>query len=285
MNEFKNIDELVYLGPEGTYSQMAAELFVEQNNLSHLKTANIRSIKAIVDYADKNENKIAIVPIENSIEGIVRETIDNLTFATDERLKIVAELVLPVNNCLLATTPIAVENIKNIISHPQALAQCRNYISQKFPTQPHLIEANSTAEAARQLGSRDSSYAAIANKKAAEMYNLNILDENINDDPNNRTRFVVLAKQDTLPTGNDKTSIIFSTKNVAGALADVINIFKKHNINLSYIDSRPSKKNLKEYNFYIDFDGHVKEEKIRTALDEMSQYINFYRHNGSYKKF
>ncbi len=277
----KEINELVYLGPEGTYSQMAAEKFVSDSGLNSLVLTNMRSIKSIIKLLDENDDKIGILPIENSIEGIVRETIDNLTF-TKDNLKIVAELVIDVNNCLLTKQDTKFENIKNVISYTQPLAQCREYLHNHFSILPNLINASSTADAAKQLLELDDTYAAIANKKAAMLYNLKIIDENINDEKGNKTRFIVLAKFETKPTGNDKTSIVFSTKNIAGALSNVLNVFKQHNINLSYIDSRPSKKNLKEYNFYIDFNGHVEDENIKLALAELKQYINFYKHNGSY---
>ena len=280
-----NFSEIIYLGPEGTYSQIAAEEIAKKYNLQGGNFKSICSIKAIIDYADKNDNVAAVVPIENSIEGIVRETIDNLTFVKDERLKISAEFVLPINNCLLTKNKISLKDVNTIVSYTQPLAQCRNFIVNNFPHDINIREIHSTAQAAKSLLTAPDDWAAIANKKAAEIYELNVLAENINDTQNNKTRFVVLSKIPTKITNSDKTGIVFSTSNIPGALWNVLNVFKKFEINLTYIDSRPSAKNLKEYNFYVDFEGHILDERITCALKELKQFTTFFRHNGSYKKF
>ena len=280
----KDIKELIYLGPEGTYSQLAAEKFVLECGVDFIDFKHLNSIKSIINYVDENNNAIAVVPIENSIEGVVRETIDNLTFVKDKSLKIIAEFVLPINNCLLSKNKICLADIDTIISYTQPLAQCREFIVNNLSKDINIRETMSTAQAAKALLSAPENWAAIANRKAAEVYELNIIAENINDTQNNKTRFVVLARTQTIPSGKDKTSIVFSTKNTAGALCEVLNIFKDANINLSYIDSRPSAKNLKEYNFYLDFDGHIEDEKVAIVLSQLKQYITFFRHNGSYKR-
>ena len=277
-------NKLIYLGPPGTYSHIAADKIAEKYSLKNVELEPIGAIKSIIDYADKN-NVLAVVPIENSIEGVVRETIDNLTRAKDDSLKICAEYILPINNCLLAREKISKSEIKTILSYTQPLAQCRDYIIKNFGSEVNIIETSSTAAAAQKLLNCDTSTAAIANEQAAEVYGLEILERNINDVKDNKTRFVVLSKKASAPTQNDKTSIVFSTTNTPGALCDILMIFKKYNINLSYIDSRPSLKNLKEYNFYIDFDGHIDSEISQKAISEMLQYTTFFRHNGSYPKF
>ena len=284
MNFLKNIKEIVYLGPEGTYSQIAANGIVQKYGLSGIPCTFRTSIKSIIDYADVNEDILAVVPIENSIEGIVRETIDNLTLVKNKKLKICAEYVIPIDHCLLAKKNIPKNEIKTILSHTQPLAQCRNYIYKNLNSDINIIETNSSAAAAKSLLTSADDCAAIANSLAAKLYGLCILDDKINDNNDNRTRFVVLSKYPTQPTNNDKTSIVFSTVNTAGALCNVLNIFKKYNINLSYIDSRPSRKNLKEYNFYIDFDGHIENETVKIAISEIFEYTTFFRHNGSYQK-
>ena len=280
----KTVNNIIYLGPEGTYSQIATNKIVEKFGLSAKCISYLSSIKAIIDFADKNDDTIAVVPIENSIEGVVRETIDNLTKAKDKRLKICAEYILPINNCLLAKENIQKNEIKTVLSYTQPLAQCRNYLVNNLGSNIEIKETNSTAAAAKELLKADKYTAAIANEQAASVYNLHILEKNINDVNDNKTRFVVLAKDIIEPTGDDKTSIVFSTTNTPGALCDILTIFKKYNINLSYIDSRPSQKNLREYNFYIDFDGHIDMPVIKTALSEMFEYTTFFRHNGSYPK-
>lgn len=278
-----SISEILYLGPEGSYTQIATEKFIECFNLKNLKQTPINSIKKIIESVDKNPNLIAVLPIENSIEGVVRETIDNLILRLDKSLCLQAETIVDINHCLLSKG-LNLKHITNIISHPQALAQCRNYICNNFTNFPNLITTGSTAEAAKQLDTLGKSFAAIANKKTAHLYNLNILKENINDEKDNKTRFVLLSRIKTTPTQADKTSIVFSTKNESGALVNVLEIFKKYNINLLYIDSRPSKKNLKEYNFYLEFDGHINDENVEDALNETKKYINFFCYNGSFAK-
>lgn len=282
---FSDINQIVYLGPDGTYSQIAAELFAKKFSVAKKNFLSLTSIKSIIDYADKNNGVVAVVPIENSIEGVVRETIDNLTLVQSSDLKIVAEFVIPINNCLLAKEKIAFNDVKTLLSYTQPLAQCRNFINKELPKNLNIKETQSTAQAAKLLLEAPNDWAAVANRKAAEIYGLSIIAENINDIQNNKTRFVVLAKNEAPQTGNDKTSIVISTLNEVGALWTILNIFKKYDINLSYIDSRPSAKNLKEYNFYLDFDGHYLDEKIKKALMELHKYIIFYRHNGSYSEF
>ena len=277
-------NKLLYLGPEGTYSHIAACEIIEKYNLKDVQLEPIGAIKSIIDFADKND-VLAVVPIENSIEGVVRETIDNLTRAEDKKLKICAEYILPINHCLLAKEKISKDKIKTILSYTQPLAQCRNYIIENFGSEVNIRETNSTAAAAQMLLTSDSSTAAIANIQAANVYGLEIIEKNINDIKDNKTRFVVLSKNPSAPTQNDRTSIVFATTNTPGALCDILMIFKKYNINLSYIDSRPSLKNLKEYNFYIDFDGHMDSEIVQSAISEMFEYTTFFRHNGSYPKF
>ena len=284
MNTDLKANKLLYLGPAGTYSYMAAKNIAEKYNLQNIQLEAIGTIKTIIDMADQNDF-LAVVPIENSIEGVVRETIDNLTRAKDDRLKICAEYVLPINHCLLAKEKIQKSEITTILSHTQPLAQCRNYIIENFGPDINILETTSTAAAAQKLLESDKSTAAIANAQAADFYGLEIIEKDINDVKNNKTRFVVLSKQPVPAGSNDKTSIVFSTTNTPGALCDILMIFKKYNINMSYIDSRPSLKNLKEYNFYIDFDGHIESQTVKSAIAEILKHTTFFRHNGSYPKF
>ena len=175
--------------------------------------------------------------------------------------------------------------IKAIISHPQALAQCSDYIERTFGN-VNLIEETSTSAAAKRVKeSEDDSVAAIANETAAEIFNLKIVEKSINDEKDNKTRFIMLARKTTKPTGFDKTSIAFSTKNEAGALYQVLKVFGDYNLNLSYIDSRPSKKNLGEYTFFIDFEGHVEDDKVRKALEAVKEHVHFFKINGSFKRY
>ena len=271
---------IYFLGPEGTNTHKSLKLFVEDFEIKYNSIQPMITIKSVIRAIDEDKNGIAVVPIENSIEGIVREAIDNLIRVEDNNITIMGENVVSVNNCLLSKER-TTEKIKTILSHPQALAQCANYLDKNFPN-ADLIKETSTSAAAKKLLELDSSYAAIANETAAEFYNLNILDVNINDEPGNKTRFILLGRKPTKPTESDKTSIAFATKNRAGALFKVLDIFNKYKINLLYIDSRPSKKNLGEYNFFIDFEGHINNPTSELAIKEIKEHVSFYRFNGSY---
>ena len=209
---------------------------------------------------------------------------DNLLNVKDENLKITAETVIPVNHCLVSKAK-DIKKIKKIISHPQALAQCQNFVSKTFGTDVEQIEKASTGRAAQELSTLDESYAAIANKRTAELFKLNILAKNINDELDNKTRFVLISRSTTTATGEDKTSIAFVTKNQPGALVKVLNVFDSLNINLLYIDSRPSKKNLGEYVFFVDFEGHINDEPAKKVLDLIKLNTNYIKLLGSYRRF
>lgn len=280
----KDINEILYLGPEGTYCEIAKNQFVSLIPSSDLKQTTFSTVKSIIEYVDKNEHAAGIIPIENSIEGIVRETMDNLLNVKDGNLKITAETVIPVNHCLVSKAK-DIKKIKKIISHPQALAQCQNFVSKTFGTDIEQIEKASTGRAAQELSTLDESYAAIANKRTAELFKLNILAKNINDELDNKTRFVLISRSTTTATGEDKTSIAFVTKNQPGALVKVLNVFDSLNINLLYIDSRPSKKNLGEYVFFVDFEGHINDEPAKKVLDLIKLNTNYIKLLGSYRRF
>ena len=280
----KDINEILYLGPEGTYCEIAKNQFVSLIPSSDLKQTPFSTVKSIIEYVDKNEHAAGIIPIENSIEGIVRETMDNLLNVKDENLRITAETVIPVNHCLVSKAK-DIKKIKKIISHPQALAQCQNFVSKTFGTDVEQIEKASTGRAAQELSTLDESYAAIANKRTAELFKLSILAKNINDELDNKTRFVLISRSTTTATGEDKTSIAFVTKNQPGALVKVLNVFDSLNINLLYIDSRPSKKNLGEYVFFVDFEGHINDEPARKVLDLIKLNTNYIKLLGSYRRF
>lgn len=280
----KDITQLLFLGPQGSYCEIAKNQFLSLFPTQNIEQKPFSSVKSIIEYVQNNENATAIVPIENSIEGIVRETMDNLLCCKDNNVKITAETVIPVNHCLVSKAK-DIKKIKKIISHPQALAQCQNFINRFFDSNIQQIEKASTSKAAQELKELDESYAAIANAKTSELFKLNILAKNINDEPNNKTRFVLLSRCTTTATGSDKTSIAFSTKHQSGALVKVLNVFDSLNINLLYIDSRPSKKNLGEYTFFVDFEGHITDEPAQKVLDLIKLNTNYIKILGSYRKF
>ena len=172
--------------------------------------------------------------------------------------------------------------IKIIRSHPQALAQCKKYMQDNFSDSLVEEATLSTSSAVRSLSADNKSVAAIGSVECAKMYNIPIIEENINDEANNKTRFILLGKYLAPQTGCDKTSITFSTENKAGALNKILTILEDHDINMSYIDSRPSKKELGEYVFYIDFEGHILDEKVQRAFAEIEKLVKMFYVIGSY---
>ena len=276
------IKKLLFLGPRGSYSDFAKDKFISAFELDCVST-NIKSITGVIKaLKDENSEDIAaVIPIENSIEGIVRETLDNLSSLKKEGIKILAETTLNVKHALLGYSD-KKSQIKVVRSHPQALAQCKHYLHANFSDS--LIEEAtlSTSAAIKSLSAKDKNVAAIGSVECAKMYNVPVIEEDINDEENNQTRFILLGKFLSPNTGNDKTSITFSTENKAGALSRVLMILDKYGLNMSYIDSRPSKKELGEYVFYIDFAGHITDEKVIKAFEEIKPFSKMFYVIGSY---
>ena len=279
----KDVQSIAYLGPGGSYTEMAKDMFCDIYGLN-IRLEPLNSIKRVLQYVEEIPLSVGVLPIENSIEGAVRETIDNLIRTEDANIQVLAEVVMPIKHCLLARTT-EISSITSIISHPQAIAQCQNFIHNELPMRLNVIEVASTAEAARSLQEYNLTYAAVGSKKTAELYNLNVLKENINDEPDNQTRFVLVGNFQTPQTQNDNTTLAFSTENRPGALLDILQVFQKYSINLSYIDSRPSKTKFGEYTFFVIFDGHVLDEKNSIAIEEIKKHTNYFRVVGSYQKF
>lgn len=280
----KEITELLFLGPQGSYCETAKNQFLNLLPSKGIEQKPFSTVKGIIEYVQNNENAAGILPIENSIEGVVRETMDNLLNIKDPFAAITAETVIPINHCLVSKSK-DINKIKKVISHPQALAQCQNFIAKYLGSEIEQIEKASTSKAAMELADLDDSYAAIANQRTAELFKLNVLAKNINDEKDNKTRFILLSRCTTTPSDSDKTSIAFSTKNQSGALVKVLNVFDSLNINLLYIDSRPSKKNLGEYTFFTDFEGHIKDEPTEKVLDLIRLNTNYIKILGSYHRF
>ena len=278
-----NAKKLYFLGPEGTYAQQAMEQLVAKYDIKVEQKIPLNPITAILKTVDNDKNALAVLPIENSIEGIVRETIDNLVKLEDKNLKITAETVIPISHCLMSEAKNPSE-IKYIISHPQALGQCSGYICENLKGVT-VLEAASTSEAARQAKEKGKEYAAIASKIAAKNFDLNILAEQINDEKDNKTRFILLTRIPLSATENAKASIFFSVKNEPGSLVKVLNIFDQENINLMYIESRPSKKKMGEYNFCLDLEGHVTDKNSASAIEKAEKITNRIVVTGSYPQF
>lgn len=278
---FENIQNIAYLGPSGSYTEMAADYFVEKFDID-AHPVELKTIRQVAEFVDENPDTLGVLPVENSIEGAVRETLDNLIRLKNPNIKILAEVIMPIEHCLLARTTEFYSITGGVISHPQALAQCQNFIHTELPFRIQTIEASSTAEAAKSLRDYNLTYAAIGSKKTADIYYLNVLKENINDDKSNCTRFILIGDCDIAFVKGMQSSIAFSTENKSGALLDVLEIFRNNKINLSYISSRPSKHKFGEYVFYVNFDGQTSYSQIIKTVEEMRKKTTFLRFLGAY---
>lgn len=266
--------EVLYLGPQGSYSEIAIKNFNEfLDKEPHIKPLN--SISKIVQTLKNSDNTIcAVIPIENSIEGIVRDTQDNLYDLALNGYRIYAETQLAITHSLIGFGKKS--DLKFIKSHPQALAQCREYIYNNWKDEVELLPTLSTSNAVANLAGLDKTYAAIGSKHCAELYDIPIIETEINDKKNNTTRFILVSKQVPENNYNNKVSIVFSTENIPGALNKVLNILERHNLNMSYINSRPSRRELGEYIFYVDFTGHTQNANVTMALIEIQQNVKMF---------
>ncbi len=278
MNNY--IKKILYLGPEGTNTQFAAALFYEKLGLNAEYIPISTITKAIEILDEEKDDTCAILPIENSIEGVVRETIDNLV-KTKSEIFIQAELSMPICHCLISKG--TKEQIKTIVSITQALAQCKNYIAHNFDKNIQTLLYTSTSAAAKFVASKDETYAAIASELCARLYGLNIIEKGINDVKDNKTRFVLLAKKNLKSFPKTRTSIAFTTENKSGALLKVLEVLKKYDLNCIYLESRPSKKKIGEYIFYADIDKGVYD--MIDAIYEIDEICTYRRLLGSYPSF
>lgn len=238
------------------------------------------TIPAVMESVANGECSLGVVPIENSIEGPVGITLDSLAHKFD--LKIFREIIIPISQNLIVNPGTKMEDIEDVYSHSQALAQCQEFVA-KHKFQSHY--AVSTASAAKGIIG-DKTKAAIGNAKTVELYGLEILESDIQDMDNNETRFVVVSKECHEMTGKDKTSIIFSIyEDRPGGLYNILGIFQRDNINLTKIESRPSKKGLGKYLFFVDFNGHKDDENIQNILKEIKKNTYFLKVLGSYPEF
>ena len=264
--------KIAFFGAEGTYSHLAArEKF--GSTVTLLPTA---SISEVFQEVSQERVSFGVVPIENSTEGVVAHTLDVLV---DSELKICAEIYLEIHHNLLSRTG-REQDVKRIVSHPQALAQCRQWLTRHLST-AKLDEVASTAHAAM-IAAGDRAVGAISSALAKEAYDLQVIAANIEDHPNNITRFLVIGAQETVPSGDDKTSLVFSVKDKPGVLHRMLQPFARSRINLTKIESRPIKNKPWEYLFFIDFNGHQKEARIVRALQTLDTSCDFIKILGSY---
>lgn len=265
---------VAYFGPEATYTHQAS-IKNFGAGVDYIPTKTIAGVFAEVE---KNRADYGVVPIENSTEGIINHTLDMFI---ESDLVICSEISLPIEHCLLSV-PGDIHKIKKLYSHTQPVLQCKNWIEQNLP-EVQVIEVSSTAEAAK-IASHDKTSAAIASKTAASVYELEIIVQGIEDSKENYTRFLVIGKSHASYSGQDKTSIMFSIKDKVGALHDMLIPFKSNKVNLTKIESRPTRKKAWEYIFFIDFLGHISEKRVQRALSELSKNCVFLKVLGSYPK-
>ncbi|MGZ8135916.1 MAG: prephenate dehydratase [Methylococcaceae bacterium] len=266
--------DVAFLGPEGTFTQQA----VIKHFGRAVKAVPIGSINDIFNAVERSNCQFGVVPVENSTEGVISHTLDRFLASP---LKICGEVEIRVHQNLMGL----VENLSDIVevfSHQQSLAQCRHWLDKNLPG-VKLTAVSSNSEAAR-LASLNKQSVAIAGAIAADVYNLPIIEKNIEDEPNNTTRFIVIGKQTSSPTGNDKTSLVVSTGNQTGALYKILEPFAKFGISMMNIESRPSRQGLWEYVFFIDIEGHCEDEEIVQALAMVKDNVNMLKLLGSYPK-
>lgn len=265
--------KIAYLGPEGTWTHQAA-IKKFGHSVEYLAQPNFAEV---FDQVARGKASYGVVPIENSTEGAVSHTLD---LFVESHLKICAQVLLRIENGLMASIP--KEEIKTFYSHPQVFGQCKNWILQNFP-HVDLVEVSSTTKAAQIA--KDKAHegaAALGGKLAANLHGLKMLEESIQDSATNTTRFLIVGEKTCPPTGSDRTSILFSLKDKPGSLVSALHLFESQNINLSKIESRPSKNKDWEYIFYVDLAGHSENETISTALDSLEQHCSMVKVLGSY---
>jgi chorismate mutase/prephenate dehydratase len=262
---------IAYMGPQASFSHQAA--LKKFGTLVEYSACD--TISDCFNAVEKGNCDYGVVPIENSIEGAVTHTMDMLV---DSDLRICAQLILEISHNLLSKS--AIKRIRKIYSNPQVFGQCRLWLEKNLP-KVECIEVTSTSRAA-QICTRESNSACIASALAAKVYGLKIVAKDIEDIPHNVTRFLVIGKEDVSPSGEDKTSIMFSIKDKVGALHDMLLPFRKYKINLTRIESRPSKKRAWDYYFFVDLQGHRLDKKVKAALKILEDKCKFLKILGSY---
>jgi chorismate mutase/prephenate dehydratase len=265
---------VAYLGPPATHTHLAC---IERFG-SSVRTVPQESIQEVFDAVEREKANFGMVPIENSTEGVVNRTLDMFI---DAEVKICGEVLIRISHDLLSMSGKG-EDVERVYSHPQALAQCRQWLRKNFPN-AQMAETVSTAKAA-QMAAQESKAAAVASSLAAELYGLKIIDSRIEDYLNNYTRFLVLGPQVSDRTGRDKTSLLFSIPDSPGSLYEVLKPFSEKSINLTKIESRPIKDKPWEYVFFLDFEGHATDSHIHEAVSELKKKVLFLKLLGSYPR-
>ena len=264
--------KIAYLGTEGSFTYSAAT----KKFGSQVEYVSCQSIFEIFQKVEQDDCDYGVVPIENSVEGAVTHTFDLLV---DADLKICSQILQPIAHALCSSSG-DIKKIKKIYSNPQVFGQCRNWLLENLP-RIGQIPVSSTTEAAQKV-LKESNAAAICSFKAAEVYKLRVIKKNIQDIAHNTTRFLVLSTHDVPPTGHDRTSLLFSIKDRVGALYAMLGPFRRNKINLTKIESRPSKKKAWDYYFFVDIEGHRLDNNVKRSLDQLEEMCKYLKILGSY---
>ena len=267
--------EVAFQGEIGAYSEEAAFQFFG----SSIQIRPRETLEEVFKVVEEGGVGFGVVPVENSLEGSISRVYDLLL---DSTLRVCGEIELRVIHCLIASPGAGLDTIKRVYSHPQALAQCRNFLKHLNCELVPTYDTAGSVKMIKESGMPDS--AAIAGARAAEIYGMKVIAQEIEDNPNNFTRFFILAKEDSPPSGNDKTSIVFSAKDRPGAMHEALGEFARRKVNLTKIESRPTRQKPWQYNFYLDFEGHREDKPAREALEGLERISIFVKVLGSYPK-
>ena len=259
-----------FQGERGAYSEAAAKSFFDE-----IETIPFATFAEVLENTSKGNSEYSILPVENSLEGSVGESYDLLNSTS---LNVIGEIYHRVEHCLIGIGKL--EDVDTVYSHPQALGQCREFIEEYHMKTIPTYDTAGSVKIVKELNKKNC--ACIASKTSSSIYNMPIISENIANNSNNYTRFLILSKKESIQTENDKTSIIFSIKHEPGSLFRIIENFHKNNVNLTKIESRPTKSNTWEYNFYVDFEGNEENPKILEMLEKIKQESLFMKVLGSY---
>ena len=266
---------VAFQGELGAYSEEAAINYFGAG----IQVKPFEGMEGVFRSVEQDESQFGITPVENSLEGSISRSYDLLL---DSSLKVCGEIELRISHCLIANPGATLSSIKRIYSHPQALGQCQAFIKH---LNCELIPTYDTAGSVKLIKEKMiTDGAAIASPRAAEIYNMDIITCGIEDNPNNFTRFFVLAKEDAPPSGNDKTSVVFAVKHKPGALFEFLKQLAINRINMTKLESRPTRQKPWDYNFYLDFDGHRQDSVVKKTLEQLEDYVIFMKVLGSYPR-
>lgn len=282
--DFSNIQNITFLGPNGSYTDMACDYFINKYEINAYSIAQ-KTIQQVFEFMEDTPDSLAVLPVENLVEGTTVETLDRIIMMKNPNIRILAEVTLPVELCLLARTTEFYSITGGLIAPCPTQAKCQKFIQSELPVRIEMIDASTTEEAANSLRNYNLTFASIGTRKTAEIYNLNVLKENIGDNKKNRTRFALIGDIECDYVKGMYSSLAFTTENKPGALFDALQVFRNNKINLTYITSRPSQMHLGEYVFYVSFDGMTNKMQMLKAIEELKPKTSLLRFLGSYERF